>query len=527
MKRLFTFLALAAPFLFLTCSADKNLSQRYQMEKAFGLGEQFRENLYINLQAAAPDDYQKAIAYYQAVKDQSPFRVNLSTLTNRNEQGEPFPKTKAETDSLNEEEKQMLNFTKLAYIRISELLINQKEFDQALAEANGYLSIFTLNDLNRQMMRVRKGQIYDAKEMPDSAVVEFELALQEYAAKNDRQNPVQEIMGLPFYVITLQMRSGDFSQQLVQNAATYFKSLIDSPASDPLSQLATQYLADLFLRNNQFEQAVSTLGTLVDSTGKVFPEPLLAIADLYLVRKGDFAKSRETFNRFVDLYPAHELTPFATYGVGRTYYQQKQYQKALEVFDKVKADYALNPRVVPATQFQIGLTYYQMGNWERAKTELDWLILNYPDSPEGMKAVPFIADFYRGQNNAQLAKSYFEKAVKQYGQIIQKDPKSSAAYAATQLMTEVYLTQGLWQEAANTLEDHLQANPTSPANAEVLILLGQLYEEKLKNKDKANRTYATFLMKFPQDPRAKEALERAKKLSLEMQEEGGQKLPGE
>jgi TolA-binding protein len=334
-------------------------------------------------------------------------------------------------------------------------------------------------------------------------------------------------MGLPLYVIALQMRSGNFSQQLIEKAATYYKSLIAAPPSDPLSQLATQQLADLFLRNNQFEQAVYTLGTLVDSTGKVFPEPLLAMADLYLVRQGDFAKSRETFDRFVQLYPSHELTPFAKYGVGRTYYEQKQYQKALEVFDKVKADYALNPRVVPATQFQVGLTYFKMGNWERAKTELDWLIINYPDSPEGMKAAPFIADFYRGRNNPELAKIYFEKAVKQYNEIIQKDPKSSAAYAATQLMTEVYLTQERWQEAANTLEDHLQANPNSPANAEVLILLGQLYEEKLKNKDKANRTYATFLMKFPQDPRAKEALERAKRLSLEMQEEGGQKLPGE
>ena len=63
----------------------------------------------------------------------------------------------------------------------------------------------------------------------------------------------------------------------------------------------------------------------------------------------------------------------------------------------------------------------------------------------------------------------------------------------------------------------MKSTPNDPAHAEILLLLGQLYEEKLKNLLKANQTYAQFMMKFPQDPRAKEALEKAKKLSLQMQ----------
>ncbi len=251
----------------------------------------------------------------------------------------------------------------------------------------------------------------------------------------------------------------------------------------------------------------------------------MAIADLYLVIKKDFAKSRATFNRFVQLYPQDDLTPFAKFGVGRTYYEEGQFQKALDVFAEVKQKYALNPRAVPATQFQIGLTYWKMGNWDRAKTELDWLIINYPDSPEGMKAVGFIADFYRQNNNKELANSYFEKAIKQYQNIISKDPKSSQAYAANQMLTEVYLTQQRWQDAANQLEEFLKSNPTSPSQPEILLLLGQLYEEKIKDKQKANQSYAQFLMRFPDDPRAKDAMEKAKKLSLEMQGEGTQKTP--
>src|SRR5574341_357590 len=326
MKKFLWFVILAAPFLFLTCAGDKNVSQRYELEKAFNLGEQFRENLYINLQAATPDDYQKAIAYYQAVKEKS-----------------PFPKQKSDKDSLDQDSKEMLRLTQQSFIRISELLMTQKKFDQALKEANDYLTDFQKNDFNRQMMAVRKGQIFEMMQKPDSAMVQYEQVLQSYLQVHDPQNPNADIIGLPFYVLGMRSSLGQFTPEHVSQAAEFFRKLIASPPADPLSQAATQHLADLYLKSNDFDKAVSTLETLVDSTGKIYPQPLMAIADLYLVVKRDFVKSRATFNRFGQLYPQDDLTPFARFGVGRTYFEEGQYQKALDVFAEVKQKYALNP----------------------------------------------------------------------------------------------------------------------------------------------------------------------------------------
>jgi|GEM_PF-1931069 len=521
MKKFLWFLLLCVPFLFLTCAGDKNVSLRYDLEKTFNLGEQFRENLYINLQAATPEDYQKAISYYQVVKEKS-----------------PFPKKKKDLDSLDQDSRDVLRLTQQSYIRISELLINQKKLDQALSEANSYLADFQKNDFNRQMMRLRKGQIYELQQKPDSALAEYELTLQEYVAQHDPANPVGDFLTLPIYIISLHMKAKDFSQQTVDQAALFYKSLIASPPVDPLSQQASSNLAELYLRNNEFDRAISTLETLVDSAGKIYPQPLFNIADLYLVGRAErdksgrtinryqnLPKSRQTFNRLVELYPDNELTPFAKFGVGRTYYAEKQYQKALDVFSEVKQKYPQNPRAVAATQFQIGLTYVQIGNWDRAKTELDWLIINYPDSPEGMKAVGFIADYYSRNNNKAVADAYYQKAIDQYKGIIAKDPKSQQAYAANQMLTEVYLTLERWQEAATQLEDFVKNNPGNTSEPDVLLLMGQLYEEKLNDKAKANQSYAMFLVKYPQDPRAKEAMERAKKLSLEMQEQGKANIP--
>jgi len=249
----------------------------------------------------------------------------------------------------------------------------------------------------------------------------------------------------------------------------------------------------------------------------ICPRVLLGIADLYLAVKQDYPKAREVFHQFVELYPKDDLAPFAQFGVGKAYYEEKKYQKALDVFSRVKQDYSANPRAVPATQFQIGLSYYRMGDWDRAKTELDWLISNYPESPEGMKAVAFVADYFRQQKNQKLSQTYLDKAIAQYKQIIARDPKTPQAFAANQLLTEVYVTLKRWEEAAGQLEEFMKSTPNDPAHAEILLLLGQLYEEKLKNLLKANQTYAQFMMKFPQDPRAKEALEKAMKLSLQMQ----------
>lgn len=510
MKKFLLFVTLAFSFLFLTCSADKNLSSRYQIEKAFQLGEQFRQNVYINLKAATAEDYDKAIAYYQEVKNMS-----------------PFPKTLSENDSLAQDQKEILNYTQLASARISELLLVQKKYDQTLAETRTYLAQFKKNDSNRQMLHFRMAQIYELKELPDSALIQYRQVLDEYAQNPDRQNPVADLVRLPFYLIGMHLKKGDFAPQHVSEAAEFYKKLISSPPDDPLSGMATQSLAELYLRDNKFEQAVATMEAMVDTSGKIYPQAMMAMGDLYLDVKGDFPLARKAFNRFLELYPNHPLVPFARYGIGRTFFEEKQYQKALEVFNQVKALYALDPRAVPATQFQIGLSYHRMNNWERAKSELDWLVLNYPDSPEGMKAAYLIADYYRQQKNPDQAKAYFDKAIQQYKDIIAKNPNTPPAYSAAQLLTEVYLTNQRWAEAAGQLEDYLKAIPEGSHKADIYLMLGELYETKLQDKEKANQTYAQFLIKYPQDLRAKEALDRASRLSREMQGQVEIPLPGD
>lgn len=296
------------------------------------------------------------------------------------------------------------------------------------------------------------------------------------------------------------------------------------PPSDPLSQLATNNLSEVFLKVNQPDQAVATLETLVDSAGLIYPQVLMGIGDLYVVRAQNYPKARETFKKFSQLYPVHELAPFASYGVGRTYLEEKQYKRALEIFNQLKTKYSNDSRLVPAVQFQIGLCYYRQKNWTEAKSQLDRLIAKYPDSPEGMQAALFMANHYQEVGDTTNRDLQFEKALKQYQAIVEKNPNSPLGYSAAQMMTEVYVQQERWEDAAYMLEQIIKNTPDNPSKGNVYFLLGQLYETKIKDKSKANQIYAQFFLQYPNDPRAQAALERAKQLSEELQGELTEKI---
>ncbi|MCI0531006.1 MAG: tetratricopeptide repeat protein [candidate division Zixibacteria bacterium] len=505
--RIILLLTLVLPLLVFTCSSENKSADKAQIEKAFQLGEEFRNNLYLNLRTATSDDYAKALAYYKTVIDLS-----------------PFPKALTEGKTLADDDTAVLNYTRLSYSRVAEIYLDQKKLDSCLTQINLFLDGFRTNDAFRQTMRLKKGHVWELKGELDSVIFEYQTLLKEYAAAHDTKVPVLEILEIPFVLLQMYNYQGSLDSDKVLAMVGFYKELIANPPSDPLSQLATNNLSEIFVQFNQLNQAVATLETLVDSSGQIYPQVLMGIGDLYLVRAQNYPKARETFQKFAKLYPSHELAPFARYGVGRTYLEENQYQRALDIFNQLKTRYSNDSRVVPAVQFQIGQAYYRQKNWPEAKSQLDQLINKYPDSPEGMQAALFIANHYQQVKDISKRDLQYEKALKQYQNIVEKNPNSALGFTAAQMMTEVYVQQERWADAAQMLEEIIKNTPESPGKGDVYFLLGQLYEAKLKDKLKANKTYAQFFLHYPNDPRAQAALERAKQLSEELQGELSKKV---
>lgn len=100
-----------------------------------------------------------------------------------------------------------------------------------------------------------------------------------------------------------------------------------------------------------------------------------ALAD-YNTRKYDTAIAG--FTEILTVAPASRLSMNARYWIGECYYSMKNYDKALEAFNKILA-YPPSIKTADA-QVKIGMTYMMMGNKGAAREEFNTVISKYPES---------------------------------------------------------------------------------------------------------------------------------------------------
>jgi tol-pal system protein YbgF len=98
-------------------------------------------------------------------------------------------------------------------------------------------------------------------------------------------------------------------------------------------------------------------------------------------KAGDFAKSREQFSRFIELFPNHELVANAHYWLGETYYSEKSYDQAILEFEKVVKEFPTKGKA-PAALLKQAMAFKELGDSKSARFVYKKLIENYPLADE-------------------------------------------------------------------------------------------------------------------------------------------------
>jgi len=104
--------------------------------------------------------------------------------------------------------------------------------------------------------------------------------------------------------------------------------------------------------------------------------------DLYF--KGNIEESRKAFVEFLKKYPDSDLYGNAIFWAGQTFYAEKKYKDAIDIFNLLiqKCDEGKIKRCVkyPDAMLKIGYSYIEMGDVEKGKKYLQDLIQKYPDT---------------------------------------------------------------------------------------------------------------------------------------------------
>ena len=106
---------------------------------------------------------------------------------------------------------------------------------------------------------------------------------------------------------------------------------------------------------------------------------------LTMFREGDLEGARQGFSGFLSEYPNSSLAPNARFWLGESYYGKKDFQKAIDAYDKVEIDYPSSEKV-PAALLKKGYAYLAMKDMKRAHSAFRQVMTLYPGSAEAGRA---------------------------------------------------------------------------------------------------------------------------------------------
>jgi tol-pal system protein YbgF len=102
-------------------------------------------------------------------------------------------------------------------------------------------------------------------------------------------------------------------------------------------------------------------------------------------RDGDLEGARQGFTGFLDEYPSSTLAPNARFWLGESYFGKKEFQRAIDAYDKVEIDYPGSEKV-PAAILKKGYAYLALKDKRRASSAFKQVVTLYPKTVEAGKA---------------------------------------------------------------------------------------------------------------------------------------------
>ena len=102
-------------------------------------------------------------------------------------------------------------------------------------------------------------------------------------------------------------------------------------------------------------------------------------------RNGSYAAARETFSRFLEQHPKHDLVVNAHYWSGEAYYSEKNYEQAILEFQDVIKNFPGKEKV-PAAMLKQAAAFNEIGDTKSARYVLRKLADEHPATEEGKRA---------------------------------------------------------------------------------------------------------------------------------------------
>jgi len=211
-----------------------------------------------------------------------------------------------------------------------------------------------------------------------------------------------------------------------------------------------------------------------------FPPQITAVehmrrAGIYLANRA-FAPAREHWQAVLDNYPNDVNVPGALFGMARSYYVERRYEDARQLYERVARDYPQTKEGREGSNFAAS-SLLRMGRGAEAAARYAEYIEKYPNGERLDTAYLNIVDAYREAGRPQDAISWINRTREKFaGNIVE----TNAVFARLRL--DIALAD--WPHALQTADELLQKRLPNGSNTNV----NELLYLKAHSLERAGRT---------------------------------------
>jgi len=471
------------------CPGDTQTNNIFIAEKLFYKAEKIKQDILTNPEAASPQQYENA---------QQAYREVIDNFENNTDKG-------------------IKTVLRRSWLTIADLSLLQKKYDAAI---NIYSEIIKKSPNDRELSAAAQfsiGRCYEQINKPEEAIKCYKNVFRNYPpVLSDTLLPNYRILQTPIYIARLyrQKGSNNLADQQYNDARNYYDNVIKKWPKSEIAFVAHNQIAISYSDQGKWETSVAILNEIIHNypENKELPGIMYTLGQVYQQQLKQPYKALEIYKRIVQRNPQDKNLGKVYLAIGGIYFMQKNYNQARNEFKYVIDNYHNDENSCILAQMGIANSYELENNWNKALNEYQWVINNYPLSMQALNIPMYIAEHYKNNQQHNLEETAYENAIKQYQQVITKYPNTILAAVASDYMAASYMRLEKWNEAADALESLLQMKLPPQKQIASYLTLENIYEEKLDDLEKALKTYAAFLQKYPKLPNVSSINGRAQQL---------------
>lgn len=174
-------------------------------------------------------------------------------------------------------------------------------------------------------------------------------------------------------------------------------------------------------------------------------------------------------------YPKSRWVDDAEFLMGRSFFKQKDYDKALRKFQEIVTNFPESD-YVPESVYWIAECYYRKEENTQALVFVDRFLKDYPKHKLRYDVMFLAGDINRGLGNDDAAIGY-------YARVAEEAKKSSVIDEARTKSAALYASRGEWEKAAASYEKVLRKGLDWSTRYEVSLALGESYAHIGKSRE--------------------------------------------